>query len=73
MKYGDFIRVKCGSGGDLVNGFLDYGNYLVYGLGVIVIWVLGLLYGLVVLYGKMWCGGLVFDVVDLVKDVYVLL
>lgn len=72
VSYGEFIRVKKGIGIDIVNRFLDYGNYFIYGLVVMVVWVLGLFYGLVVLYGKMWRGGLVFDIVDLVKDLLIL-
>ena len=66
--YGDFTRAKRGSGTDPANRFLDYGNYLAYGLGATATWVLGLPHGLAVLHGKTRRGGLVFDVADLVKD-----
>jgi CRISPR-associated protein Cas1 len=71
-KYGDFIRSKRGSGGDIANQFLDHGNYLAYGLAASATWVLGLPHGLAVLHGKTRRGGLVFDVADLVKDAIIL-
>jgi CRISPR-associated protein Cas1 len=70
--YGDFSRVKRGSGTDPANRFLDHGNYLAYGLAATATWVLGLPHGLSVLHGKTRRGGLVFDVADLVKDAVVL-
>lgn len=70
--YGDFTRVKRGSGTDPANRFLDHGNYLAYGLGATCCWVLGLPHGLAVLHGKTRRGGLVFDVADLVKDAAIL-
>lgn len=69
---GDFTRTKRGEDGDVVNGFLDHGNYLAYGLGATACWVLGLPHGLAVLHGKTRRGGLVFDVADLIKDAAVL-
>lgn len=68
----DFTRAKRGETSDTVNGFLDHGNYLAYGLGATAAWVLGLPHGLAVLHGKTRRGGLVFDVADLVKDATVL-
>lgn len=70
--YGDFSRAKRGAGKDPANRFLDYGNYLAYGLGATATWVLGLPHGLAVLHGKTRRGGLVFDVADLVKDATIL-
>ena len=70
--YGEFSRVKRGGGIDPANRFLDYGNYLAYGLGAAATWVLGLPHGLSVLHGKTRRGGLVFDAADLVKDAFVL-
>lgn len=66
--YGEFARVKRGSGTDPANRFLDHGNYLAYGLAATCCWVLGLPHGLAVLHGKTRRGGLVFDVADLIKD-----
>lgn len=71
-EYGDFTRVKRGSGADPANRFLDHGNYLGYGLGATATWVLGLPHGLAVLHGKTRRGGLVFDVADLIKDAVIL-
>lgn len=72
VKYGEFVRVKKGSGTDFANRFLDHGNYLAYGLAATATWVLGLPHGLAVLHGKTRRGGLVFDVADLVKDALIL-
>ncbi|WP_386069552.1 type I-F CRISPR-associated endonuclease Cas1f [Tahibacter sp. UC22_41] len=71
-RYGEFTRAKRGSGTDPANRFLDYGNYLAYGLAASACWVLGLPHGLAVLHGKTRRGGLVFDVADLVKDAVIL-
>jgi CRISPR-associated protein Cas1 len=68
----EFTRAKRGEGIDLINGFLDHGNYLAYGLGATSAWVLGLPHGLAVLHGKTRRGGLVFDIADLVKDATIL-
>lgn len=68
----EFTRAKRGEPSDMVNGFLDHGNYLAYGLGATAAWVLGLPHGLAVLHGKTRRGGLVFDIADLVKDATVL-
>ncbi|WP_312257391.1 type I-F CRISPR-associated endonuclease Cas1f [Stutzerimonas nitrititolerans] len=70
--YGDFVRAKNGISGDPANRFLDHGNYLAYGLAASATWVLGIPHGLAVLHGKTRRGGLVFDVVDLVKDATIL-
>lgn len=53
---------------DIINGFLDYGNYLCYGLGSVVLNGLGISYSLPLLHGKTRRGALVFDVADMVKD-----
>jgi CRISPR-associated protein Cas1 len=71
-QYGDFSREKHGTGTDSANRFLDYGNYLAYGLAATAAWVLGLPHGLSVLHGKTRRGGLVFDIADLIKDALVL-
>lgn len=57
---------------DLANIYLNHGNYLAYGLGAAVLWVLGIPYGLAVIHGKTRRGALVFDVADLIKDAIVL-
>ena len=72
LKDPDFKRRGPDTGSDPVNGFLDHGNYLAYGLGATACWVLGLPHGLSVLHGKTRRGGLVFDAADLVKDALVL-
>lgn len=71
-NYGEFTRSSRGASTDLVNQFLDHGNYLAYGLGATASWVLGLPHGLAVLHGKTRRGGLVFDIADLVKDATIL-
>lgn len=72
VNYGDFTRSKNGSGLDLANRYLDYGNYLAYGLAATAAWVLGLPHGLSILHGKTRRGGLVFDIADLIKDALIL-
>ena len=72
INYGDFKRMKGGSGIDPANRFLDNGNYLAYGLGATATWVLGLPHGLSVLHGKTGRGALVFDAADLIKDAIIL-
>ena len=72
VAYGDFTRQKKGSGHDPANRFLDYGNYLAYGMGATATWVLGLPHGLPVLHGKTRRGGLVFDAADIIKDALIL-
>lgn len=53
---------------DIINGFLDHGNYLFYGLASVTLHGLGISYALPLLHGKTRRGALVFDVADLVKD-----
>jgi len=72
VRYGEFTRAKRGAGIDLVNRFLDHGNYLAYGLGATATWVIGLPHGLAVMHGKTRRGGLVFDAADVIKDALVL-
>ncbi len=57
---------------DIVNGFLDHGNYLAYGLAACTLWVLGIPHGFAVMHGKTRRGALVFDIADIVKDALVL-
>gem|GEM_PF-3918439 len=70
VDYGEFTRAKRGNGTDSANRFLDHGNYLACGLGVMATWVLGLPHVLAVLHGKTRGGALVFDAADLVKDAH---
>ncbi|HDR1818462.1 TPA: type I-F CRISPR-associated endonuclease Cas1 [Pasteurella multocida] len=72
MNEPDFKRSERGKSIDLVNQFLDHGNYLAYGLGATACWVLGLPHGLAVLHGKTRRGGLVFDAADIIKDSMIL-
>jgi CRISPR-associated protein Cas1 len=72
VNYGDFNRSKRGEGTDIANRYLDYGNYLTYGLGATAAWVMGLPHGLSILHGKTRRGGLVFDIADLIKDALIL-
>lgn len=54
------------------NDFLNYGNYLAYGLAATTLWVLGIPHSFAVMHGKTRRGALVFDVADLIKDAIVL-
>lgn len=67
---GPFERRRDGE--DRVNGFLNHGNYLAYGLGAVTLWVLGIPHGFAVMHGKTRRGALVFDVADLIKDAIIL-
>lgn len=55
-----------------VNGFLDHGNYLAYGLAGVALNGLGISYCFPLLHGKTRRGALVFDVADLIKDALVM-
>jgi CRISPR-associated protein Cas1 len=57
---------------DKLNGFLDQGNYLAYGIAGTVLWSLGIPPGLAVNHGETRAGGLVFDLADTFKDAVVL-
>lgn len=81
IKDNDFKRVHGGSnedGNDLttrvknINGFIDHGNYLAYGLAGCVLWTLGISPSMSVLHGKTRAGGLIFDLADSIKDSIVL-
>lgn len=63
---------KPGAGEDRVNGMLDHGNYLMYGLGAVALHALGIPPAFPLLHGKTRRGGLVFDVADLMKDAYIM-
>lgn len=76
FKLSDFKREE-GKGSrqsqeDIVNGFLDHGNYIAYGYAAVTLNGLGISFALPLLHGKTRRGGLVFDVADLVKDAYVM-
>ncbi len=53
---------------DIINSFLDHGNYLAYGYAACALHTLGISFAFPVLHGKTRRGALVFDVADLVKD-----
>lgn len=57
---------------DLINGFLDHGNYIAYGYAATVLNALGISYSLPLLHGKTRRGALVFDIADLMKDALVM-
>ena len=61
-----------GSSADVVNSFLDHGNYIAYGYAAVAIYALGISFALPVLHGKTRRGALVFDVADLFKDAVVM-
>ena len=76
FRLSGFKREEGKDGGlgkeDVVNSFLDHGNYLAYGYAAVVLNGLGINFALPLLHGKTRRGGLVFDVADLVKDAYVM-
>lgn len=76
FRLSGFKREEGKDGGlgkeDVVNSFLDHGNYLAYGYAAVVLNGLGISFALPLLHGKTRRGGLVFDVADLVKDAYVM-
>lgn len=57
---------------DVINSFLDHGNYIAYGFAGVSLYALGISYALPLLHGKTRRGALVFDVADLVKDALVM-
>ena len=57
---------------DIVNGYLDHGNYIAYGYASVALCGMGISFSLPVLHGKTRRGALVFDVADLIKDAYVM-
>lgn len=60
------------STGDVINGFLDHGNYIAYGYAAVTLNGLGISFSLPLLHGKTRRGALVFDVADLIKDAFVM-
>jgi CRISPR-associated protein Cas1 len=57
---------------DVVNSFIDHGNYIAYGFASVVLNGLGIPFAFPVMHGKTRRGALVFDVADLFKDAFVL-
>ena len=56
----------------LINGRLDQGNYIAYGIAGAALWTLGVPASLSAFHGKTRAGGLVFDLADVFKDAIVL-
>ena len=56
----------------LVNGLIDHGNYLCYGIAGAALWALGIPPHMSIFHGKTRAGGLVFDLADSFKDALVL-
>lgn len=57
---------------DIVNSFIDHGNYIAYGYAATALNALGISFALPVMHGKTRRGALVFDVADIFKDAVVL-
>ena len=57
---------------DVINGFLDHGNYIAYGYAAVALNGLGISFSLPLLHGKTRRGALVFDIADLIKDAFVM-
>lgn len=57
---------------NILNNFLDHGNYLIYGIASVALHALGIPYSFALLHGKTRRGGLVFDIADLYKDAIVM-
>lgn len=53
---------------DLINSFLDHGNYIAYGYAASSLHCLGIPFCFPILHGKTRRGALVFDIADLIKD-----
>lgn len=58
--------------GDLINSYIDHGNYIAYGFAAVALHGLGISFSLPLLHGKTRRGALVFDLADLIKDAFVL-
>lgn len=63
---------KTETAGDLVNSYLDHGNYLAYGYAACSLHTLGISFAFPVLHGKTRRGALVFDLADIIKDTLVM-
>ena len=57
---------------DIVNGYLDHGNYIAYGYASVALCGMGISFSLPLLHGKTRRGALVFDIADLIKDACVM-
>lgn len=57
---------------DIINGFLDHGNYIAYGFAAVSLYALGISFAFPLFHGKTRRGALVFDVADLIKDAIVM-
>lgn len=66
----EFARIPQGE--DLVNKYIDAGNYMAYGLAASVLWVLGVPHAFPVTHGMTRRGALVFDLADTIKDAMLL-
>lgn len=71
MGVSEFNRTP-GAGVDAINGFLDHGNYLLYGLASVALHALGIPPCFPLVHGKTRRGALVFDIADICKDAYVM-
>ena len=72
----EFSRKECerknDTLADIVNGYLDHGNYIAYGYASVALCVMGISFSLPLLHGKTRRGALVFDIADLIKDACVM-
>lgn len=69
-RSGKFKREPQGA--DLINQYIDAGNYMAYGLAACVLWVLGIPHAFPVTHGMTRRGALVFDIADAIKDAILL-
>ncbi len=76
FKLGDFKREEGKQSRDttedLVNSYIDHGNYIAYGYAATILNALGISFALPVMHGKTRRGALVFDIADIFKDAVVL-
>lgn len=76
FELGDFKREEGkqsrDTNEDLVNSYIDHGNYIAYGYAATALNALGISFALPVMHGKTRRGALVFDVADIYKDAVVL-
>lgn len=76
FELGDFKREEGkqnrDTSEDLVNSYIDHGNYIAYGYAATALNALGISFALPVMHGKTRRGALVFDVADIFKDAVVL-
>jgi len=67
-----FIESDDKSRQNMINMFMNHGNYLAYGIAAVALHGMGLSFSFAVLHGKTRRGGLVLDFADLIKDPYVM-